>query len=137
MSQDRDVPRVRDSMTRNPETVPADCSIGVALGRMRTASIRNLLVRDGPLVGIVSSRDFARLAGGESRGQWLEEPVSRIMTEDPVTVDAEMPVTDAARLLLETRIDALPVREAGEVVGIFTTADALEALLVLIERQAG
>jgi acetoin utilization protein AcuB len=59
------------------------------------------------------------------------------MTEDPVTVDAEMPVTDAARLLLETRIDALPVREAGEVVGIFTTADALEALLVLIERQAG
>jgi ATP-dependent Lhr-like helicase len=94
-------------------------------------------VDGGPLVGIVSSRDFARLAGEESRGQWLEEPVSRIMTEDPVTVDAELPVTDAARLLLETRIDALPVREAGEVVGIFTTADALEALLVLIERQAG
>jgi acetoin utilization protein AcuB len=55
------------------------------------------------------------------------------MTEDPVTVAPETPVTEAARLLLERKIGALPVREGDEVIGIFTTSDALEALLALAD----
>lgn len=73
----------------------------------------------------------------QTRGQWLAEPVGRIMTEDPITVAAETPVTVAARVLLETKIDAVPVREGGEIVGIFITIDAREALLVLLERSGG
>jgi CBS domain-containing protein len=59
------------------------------------------------------------------------------MTEDPVAVAPETPVTEAARLLLERKIGALPVREGDEVIGIFTTSDALEALLVLADPARG
>lgn len=126
---------VRDWMTRGPETVPADCPIRTVLGRMRERGIRHLLVVDGDrLVGIVSNRDLRRLLTDDAPGDRLSQPVSRIMTEDPVTVAPETPVVAAARLLFERRIGGLPVREGDDIVGVFTTADALEALLAVIER---
>ena len=119
-------------MTREPETVPEGSSIGSALARMRSAEVRHLLVMDGDrLSGIVSTRDLGRLAGDPS--SLLATPVSRIMTEAPVTVAPETPVTAAARVLLEMRIGALPVRDGDDIVGIFTTADALEALLATVD----
>ncbi|MBI2529074.1 MAG: CBS domain-containing protein [Candidatus Rokubacteria bacterium] len=126
--------QVRDWMTRAPATVDDACPIGVALARMRSAEIRHLLVFDGDrLVGIVSSRDLGRLAGALGRDPLASEPVRRIMTENPITVAPEMPVTRAARLLLESRIGALPVRDDDAIVGIFTLSDALEALLSMVE----
>lgn len=132
----REMLTVGQCMSRKPEVVPASCSLAAALDRMRAADVRHLLVEDGPIVGVLSNRDLQRLPLHETRGQWLAEPVRRIMSEDPVTVAPETPVTDAARLLLDERIGALPVREGGEVVGIFTTSDALEALLALVEGPA-
>jgi len=129
----RDAGAVRDWMTRKPATVPEDSSIGAALARMQGAEIRHLLVVDGDrLSGIVSSRDLGRLAG-DAAAPLLSAPVSRIMTEDPVTVAPETPVTAAARVLLEMKIGALPVRDGDDIVGIFTTADALEALLTTVD----
>ena len=121
-------------MTREPATVDEDCSLSTALGRMRTGEIRHLLVRDGGrLCGIVSNRDVGRLALTAAAAPLLTEPVSRIMTENPVTVTPDEPVTLAARLLLEMKIGALPVRDGEAIVGIFTTQDALEALLAMLE----
>jgi len=45
----------------------------------------------------------------------MSAPVSRIMTEDPVTVAPEAPVTTAARVLLERKIGSLPVRDGDEI----------------------
>jgi CBS domain-containing protein len=119
-------------MTRKPATVPEDSPIGAALARMQSAEIRHLLVMDGErLSGIVSNRDVGRLVGDVS--SLLSAPVSRIMTEDPVTVAPETPVSAAARVLLEMKIGALPVRDGDDIVGIFTTADALEALLATVD----
>jgi acetoin utilization protein AcuB len=96
-----------------------------------------LVVVDGDRVtGIVSSRDLRRLLEDPSRPPRLSDPVRRIMTEDPVTAAPEMPVTEAARLLLERKIGALPVRDGDEIIGIFTTSDALEALLALADPTA-
>ena len=136
MSADRGVRygTVKDWMTHSPETVPVDYPIHAALGRMRNFEIRHLLVVDGDrLVGIVSNRDVRRLLTGETPAR-LSEPVSRIMTEDPVTAAPETPVADAARLLLDRRIGGLPIREGDEIIGVFTTSDALEALLSVVER---
>ena len=125
---------VRDWMTRAPELIPTDCPIEQALVRMRAAEVRHLLVVEGGrLVGIVSNRDLGRLLPGETRRS-LADPVSAIMTEAPVTVAPETPVTEATRLLLEMKIGALPVREGDDVIGIFTTSDGLEALLAVVER---
>ena len=82
-------------------------------------------------MGIVSSRDWRRidprtLAGG---GQ----PIAHIMSEDPVTVAPETPVTVASRILLERRIGCLPVRDGETIIGIFTRSDALDALFSALE----
>jgi acetoin utilization protein AcuB len=124
---------VRDWMTKQPAAVGPDCSIADAMARMRRANVRHLLVVDaGRLVGIVSHRDWRRVevraeAGGD------RQPVTCIMTEDPVTVAPETAVIVAARELLERKIGCLPVRDGEEILGIFTTSDALEALLSALD----
>ena len=125
---------VRDWMTRQPTTVAPDCTVASALVRMRRAQVRHLLVMDaGRLVGIVSHRDWRRLDSREDRGGRRSRPIASIMTEDPVTVAPEAPVTVAARALLERKIGCLPVRDGEDILGIFTTSDALEALLSALE----
>jgi acetoin utilization protein AcuB len=125
---------VRDWMTKQPATVAPDSSIGAALARMRRAEVRHLLVVEADrLVGIVSHRDWRRLETGETPAGWESQAVASIMTEDPVTVAPETPVTVAARVLLERKIGCLPVRDGDTIVGIFTTSDALDALLSALE----
>ena len=125
---------VRDWMTRQPAAVAPDVSIGAALGCMRRAEVRHLLVVEADrLVGIISHRDWRRLEAGETPAGWESQAVARIMTEDPVTVAPETPVTVAARVLLERKIGCLPVRDGEAIVGIFTTSDALDALLSALE----
>jgi acetoin utilization protein AcuB len=126
---------VRNWMTREPASVAEDCPLQSALERMRMAGIRHLLVFDGErLSGIVSNRDLNRLVLADARAPVLAEPVSRIMSDNPVTVAPETAVTVAARLLLEMKIGALPVRDGDDIIGIFTISDALEALLAMLER---
>jgi CBS domain-containing protein len=126
---------VRDWMTAGPVAVPEDCTVQSALRQMSSADIRHLLVLDGDrLSGIVSNRDVRRLVTtAADAAPLLAEPVRRIMTEEPVTVTTRTPVTVAARLLLDLKIGALPVRDGAALVGIFTSADALEALLAAVE----
>src|SRR6266508_3761277 len=128
---------VSDWMSHEPSAVVEDCPIRWALAQMEQGGFRHLLVLDGErLSGIVSSRDVRRLAVGDLHAPLLAEPVRKIMTEDPVTIGAGEPVTDAARLLLELKIGALPVRGPDGIIGIFTTADALEALIAVNPHAA-
>ncbi|MDZ4178785.1 MAG: CBS domain-containing protein [Coriobacteriia bacterium] len=48
-----------------------------------------------------------------------------VMTGDPVTIGPDATVTDAARLMVERRIGALPVIDAGKLVGIVTEGDLI------------
>jgi predicted transcriptional regulator len=57
----------------------------------------------------------------------LERPVSEIMTSPARTVDPEMAVTDAARILWHEGIGALVV-ETDEVVGIVTESDVVRGV---------
>ena len=115
-------------------SVAEDTSIRVAMAHMQGAEIRHLLVMDGPvLTGIVSNRDLRRLITRDVRSPLLSEPVRSIMSEGPVTVAPDTPVVSAARLLLAQRIGALPIREGEHIVGIFTVADALDALLAIVD----
>jgi len=55
----------------------------------------------------------------------MELTARDIMTPDPRTVARELPVTDAARLMAENRIGALPVLEGEKLVGIVTEGDLI------------
>jgi acetoin utilization protein AcuB len=126
---------VSNWMTREPAMVAEESPLGAALVRMRKDEIHHLLVMDGDrLSGIVSNRDVRRLAMEDPGARFLSQPVTRIMTENPITVTPDTGIAVAVRLLLELRIGALPVRQGQDIVGIFTTSDALEALLAMMER---
>lgn len=121
-------------MSKAPMAVPDDTSIRDAVSLMQGAEVRHLLVLDGPLlIGILSNRDLRRLVTSDLGSPLLAGPVRSIMSEGPVSVAPETPLVTAARLLLEQRIGALPVRQGEKIVGIFTVPDALEALLAIAE----
>jgi acetoin utilization protein AcuB len=125
---------VGDWMSKAPMAVLEDTPIRDAVSLMQGAEVRHLLILDGPvLTGILSSRDLRRLVTRDLDSPLLAGPVRSIMSEGPVSVAPGTPLVTAARLLLEQRIGALPVRQGEQIVGILTVPDALEALLALAE----
>jgi CBS domain-containing protein len=48
-----------------------------------------------------------------------------IMTADPVTVGPELTLTEAAHLMTERRVGALPVVQGGKMVGLVTEGDLI------------
>ncbi|WP_258556315.1 CBS domain-containing protein, partial [Fischerella thermalis] len=55
--------------------------------------------------------------------------VQDVMTPDPITIAPDAPISQAADLMLEKRVNRLPVvDETGALVGIITRDDLLRAL---------
>jgi CBS domain-containing protein len=48
-----------------------------------------------------------------------------IMTPDPVTVAPDVTVTEAAQIMMEKHVGALPVVEGGKMVGLVTESDLI------------
>lgn len=119
-------------------TVRAGARAGEAVALMRCRKIRHLPVVDGHgrLVGIVTDRDLrqvifdpAILDREADLGATLESlTVAEIMTWGVVAVRPDTDLREAARLMHEQKIGALPVVDGGRVVGILTESDVLRAL---------
>ncbi len=85
------------------------------------------------LVGIISDRD-CRLALQSPYAVYQEDTaenfakkilVSRFMTRTPHVIQANASVQEAARIMLDSKISALPVMDGETLVGIITTTDVL------------
>ncbi len=146
---------VRDIMdTRIPTVTPAD-SIETVVHLMADQELPAVPVvnEGGRCVGIVTESDL--VIGDDERdlrlphmislfgGVVFLEPLKRfeerlrkaaaasvedMMTADPVTVDADAPVEEAARLISRKRHNRPPVVEHGRLVGVVTRLDVLDAL---------
>lgn len=135
---------VIDIMTKSPETIRHDQTLGDALARMEAVGCRHLPVLsvEKHLVGIVSDRD-CRLALNSPnimRERWQDEElinhvrVVGIMTPAPIIVEGDVPAAEAARLMLENSISALPVMRGETLIGIVTSSDILTAFIALEKR---
>ncbi len=125
---------VRDLMTTALVTVHADASLSDALETMRMADIRHLPVVDkrGRLIGIVSDRDLAHL---RLRGKHVAHRVSEVMSRDVVSVAPGTLAREAAALLIDRKIGALPVLdEELALVGVVTETDFLR---LVVEAMGG
>lgn len=113
-------------MTRDPVCVEPDDPVAKAASLMKEHGFRHLPVRArGKLVGIVSDRD---VLGTRLRRQ----PVSAVMTADPAVISPSTPLDEAARVMRERRIHALPVVDRRRrLLGILTSADILDAFVHL------
>jgi CBS domain-containing protein len=128
---------VSDVMQREVVTLRAEDRLDLADDIMRLGRVRHLPVLEGErLVGILSSRDL--LAASLSKALDFEPTqrrtfmrsvdVREMMTKEVVTVGPELPLIQAARLMIRRQIGCLPVvREGDTLVGLLTETDLLRA----------
>ena len=118
---------VRQRMTHNPVTVASKALLSTAREKMTAGKFRHVpVVQDGVLVGILTDRDLRQYVGVEERTR-----IEAAMTETPLTVAPTLTVEEATQLMLKHQISGLPVIESGQLVGIITTSDILNAFLEL------
>ena len=60
----------------------------------------------------------------------FEQPVINVMTENPVTISRDQPLSEARELLADEHIHHLPVVEEGRVVGILSSSDLVRLSLM-------
>jgi CBS domain-containing protein len=125
--------KVSDLMTKNVVTATPKTSILEAEKRMIKKGFRRLpIVSEGKLVGIVTVMDILRFFGsGEvfqhlrsgTIDQVLQTPVIETAVKDVATVDRNVDVGEAAQLMWDKSIGALPVLENEKLIGIITERD--------------
>ena len=138
--------RVHEVMTREVFTMAQTTSVADACLEMARRQIRHLLVTDeyGLLVGIVTDRDIrsnmpspaTSLSVWEVSYLLARLTLAQVMSPGVIVVDPHRDVREAARIMIDHKIGALPVLEGREIVGIVSTTDLLRALAAGINPLA-
>ena len=146
---------VADIMDRDPVTVRPEDTVETVVRLLRDHELQGVPVvnEGGRCVGIVTESDlviadsqgdlhiphFIELFGGvvyleplrrfeERLKKAIASNVEALMTEDPVTVEADASIREAARVIAEKHHNRLPVVQHGRLVGVVTRVDVLAAL---------
>jgi CBS domain-containing protein len=124
---------VGDWMTREVITITPETSLKEAHDIMNEKGIRRLpVVSHGKILGIVTLGDIrgAEPSRASSLSIWevhhllTKLKVAEIMTRNPVTIQQNVSIGDAAKLMLEKKFSGLPVvDEEDHLVGIITESD--------------
>jgi len=124
--------RVRDIMTPAPIVVEPGLEMLEARRRMGEQRIRHLIVvENGRVTGIVTDRDIrlnmpspaTSLSVWELNYLMARLTVGDVMSRSVIVIDSERPVVEAAKLMMDHKIGALPVVDDGRLVGIVTETD--------------
>jgi len=133
---------VAERMTRNPVTILETASIDDGLHMMRERKVRRLPVLDesGKMVGIVSDKDLLHAAPSPATSLSVYElhyllaklTIKQVMSSPVITVSADTPLEEAARVMADNKIGGLPVVEGDRLVGIITETDVFKILAELL-----
>ncbi len=123
-------PKVKDYMSRDLVTVTPDMDLhrAIKLLLQRRVSGVPVLSDDGRLVGILSKKDCLEVAFSASYHQDWAGPVSRYMSTNVETVDADADLVGVADLFRKSGFRRYPVMSGGRVVGIIARHDILRGL---------
>jgi len=128
-------------MTEDPVTLPPDMAISAAAVEMASHRFRHLPVAEAApagkkLLGLVSKYDIARAFppnfnpfSVEVLADSVPQPISTIMARNVMTVRPDCSIEEAARILRERGIEALPILRGDRLVGIITESDIFDALI--------
>ncbi|MBC8468229.1 MAG: CBS domain-containing protein [Planctomycetes bacterium] len=132
---------VKDIMTYNVKTLTLDDTIETCLEIMTENKIRHVPIVENAaeegepfFVGIVSQRDIFRQISPcmgkkghvDSDSKALKQLLVQIVTRKPKCASPETPIQDATSLMVENRVDSVPVLFENELVGIVTATDVLK-----------
>ena len=149
------MPKVREVMDSGLPTVRPDDTVETVIHVLREHDVPGVAVVNagGRCVGVVTESDLV-IADEEGDlhlphmislfgGVVFLEPLKRfedrlrkatagsvedMMSRDPVTVDADADIQEAARMMASSKHNRLPVSEHGRYVGVVSRADVLEAM---------
>jgi CBS domain-containing protein len=146
---------VRDIMETDPVSVTVADSVETVLHVMRDHDLRGVPVvnEGGRCVGIITESDLVLSDEGEDfhlphhfqlfggivfleRWSHFEERARKayaataedMMTPDPITIEPDASVREAARIIARRKHNRLPVIEHGRLVGVVTRVDVLDGL---------
>jgi len=123
------VKHLLDSKGRTIISVAANASVFDAIKLMADKAVGSLLVMDGAeLKGIVTERDYARKVIIKGRSSETTR-VSEIMTSDVCTVVSTDTVNNCMTVMSSRKIRHLPVVDDGEVVGMISIGDLVQAII--------
>jgi CBS domain-containing protein len=145
---------VRDVMTRKVVTTNPEATLRSAAQLLLRNHVSGLPVVLGTdVVGVLSEKDIVRVIlskigrvllpahllalfleiTAEEEARTLQEiqhilddtPVSQAMTPHPIVIEADAPLEQATRTMIQRGVHRLPVVERGKLVGIITRDDTL------------
>lgn len=132
---------VRERMSHPVITIHPEASMQDALKLMKAEHVRRLPVVDkrGLMVGIITEANLDKASPSEatSLSVWeIRELVSRvkvekIMTREVISVEADTPIEEAARIMADCHISGLPVLHEEKLVGLITESDLFKIFLEL------
>lgn len=113
-----------DLVHREPLQVDSKTTIHEAAKLMKERTVTSMLVMtDGELKGIVTDRAFCtKLAANKMD---FDQPVSDIMTVNPITISPETSGSESLLIMARHNIRHLPVVSAGKVMGMLTATDII------------
>ncbi|RLF56740.1 MAG: inosine-5-monophosphate dehydrogenase [Thermoplasmata archaeon] len=98
---------------------------------LRNKISRVVIIENDKVVGIITKKDIARNLA-KKRAKWRRRPIdkiliSRIMSTNLITIEKNINLKRAARLMIENGISSLIVVENDSPVGIITKTDMVRA----------
>src|SRR5690554_5020773 len=128
-------------MTRNPVTATPDMSIAEASTLMKQEKVHRLPVldKDKKLVGIITEKDILYATPSPASSLSIHEmayllsklTVKKLMSKNVVTIDKNITVEEAARLMVDQDLSSLPVLDGDRLIGIVSKSDMFKILLEL------
>jgi acetoin utilization protein AcuB len=127
--------KIRDHMSHSPVSISPDLRIEDARTRMFDNHIRHLIVVDrGHLVGLISERDLGLVAS--LPGLEVEKlTVGDAMSSPPYTCNPDDSLGAVVERMAVEKMGTAIVMQDGELVGIFTSTDALRVMADQLREQ--
>ena len=135
---------VYERMTHHPFTVHPDTPVESALKIMRQEKVRRLPVMDkNKLVGIVTEKDLLYASPSPATSLSIHEihyllakiTVQQVMSDNLHVATEDMPIEEAARIMVDNSVGALPVMRGETLVGIITETDLFKVFLELFAAR--
>ena len=138
---------IEHRMTRNPVTIGPDANIAEAKDLMKKNKVHRLPVldKDKNLIGIVSEKDILYASPSPASSLSIHEmayllsklTVRKIMSKNVTTVNRNIPVEEAARMMADDDLSSLPVvDDNGALVGIVSKSDLFKILIDLFGARS-
>jgi len=120
--------QVKDVMVKSIITIEAEDTVKKAAELMEKHNIGCLIVVSyGNPIGIITERDMLKKVLLQRRDPWKTK-VGNIMSAPLMTVNPQVDIRDAVRLMNERRIKKLPVIENGNLIGLVSLTDVMRSL---------